>query len=153
MKIFSSSIIYFLSFTIFMQSALFGSGLFAYFLQKQAVYCSCNHSSKKEIHTSDNPNKEDHEFHRKNSSRMKLMTDDLNLPDCHKAKAGETHLCSCKKSKKAFETTYSQVSAFYILLHQNPIFRSDFLYSYFLPIRMDMPGSAHDLQLLKPPRV
>ncbi|MCE9501788.1 MAG: hypothetical protein K8R21_15000 [Leptospira sp.] len=153
MKILRSVIVYFLSIAIFVQSALFGSGLFACMLNEQAMYCSCNHSSKKEIHPSHRQNREDNEFRNKNRSGIKVTAGELNLPDCHKAKSGEVHLCACKKSKKSFETIFPQVTAFYTLGSATESIFGVILYSDIFNVRFLMSGSLHDPGLIKPPKI
>jgi len=80
------------------QAVFLNSGLFGYCLENGSKICECNHGSRKEIHK----NVEDEMFglekvavssHEEHKHSAKV------LPSCHSAKSGETHLCSCKKSK------------------------------------------------------
>ncbi|XDD42466.1 hypothetical protein AB3N58_14380 [Leptospira sp. WS60.C2] len=81
-----------------------GSGLLGYCLESNSKLCKCNHGSKKEKHG----NAEDKLFQDTQNVELKdsedsshSVTKELALkPSCHDAKAGEAHLCSCKKSKK-----------------------------------------------------
>lgn len=78
------------------QSLVFGSGWFCGLLAGEIKLCECNHGSQKEKHA----DSEDSRF------ETKLASDEgehshskPSLPDCHSAKSGETHKCSCKKAK------------------------------------------------------
>ena len=146
------SILYLLSVIIFEQSALFGSGLYAYFLHSQAVYCSCNHSSKKEIHSTHRQNQEDRNFNGNARIKADVAENIRNIPDCHAAKTGEVHFCACKKTKKSFEIIYSQFSPSYIFTPENSFIYAEILYADLLSQKATMTGSLHDPRLIKPPR-
>lgn len=86
------------------QSVFLGSGLLGFCLESASKICKCNHGSKKEIHK----NSEDELFTEasgqtdaSNSKTKKEKTSSHTVKaSCHDAKAGEAHLCSCKKNKK-----------------------------------------------------
>lgn len=93
------------------QSLIFGSGWFCGLLAGEIKLCECNHGSGKEKHAA----AEDSRF------ENKLVSEDgdeehshSSLPDCHSAKSGETHKCSCKKAKdKASALSGSICAQFY----------------------------------------
>ncbi|EMY76665.1 putative lipoprotein [Leptospira weilii serovar Ranarum str. ICFT] len=102
---FSLSIL--LSASILFQALVFSSGLFGCILAEKAKICECNHGGKIQKHS----NEEDKRFSKKvRSDRRSLVSD--KLPNCHSAKSGEIHSCSCKKA----ENKLSQLSAFYSAL-------------------------------------
>ncbi|MCZ8342682.1 MAG: hypothetical protein O9301_06600 [Leptospira sp.] len=144
-----------LAIVFLVQSVFLGSGLLGFCLESASKICKCNHGSKKEVHKNaedelfaegsrgieSHANKENHE---KSSETVK--------PSCHDAKAGETHLCSCKKNKKeasnlrahhqvlvSFSTSFFLKSCIEIV--------SNYLSSQNLILE------GFSLSLLKPPRV
>ncbi|UPY77131.1 hypothetical protein FH581_014460 [Leptospira weilii] len=99
---FSLSIL--LSASILFQAIVFSSGLFGCILAEKAKICECNHGSKIQKHS----NAEDKNFSKKVLSENRTVVS-KKLPNCHSAKSGEIHVCSCKKT----ENKLSQLSAFY----------------------------------------
>ncbi|EMJ94530.1 LIC_11090 family protein [Leptospira alstonii] len=96
-----------LSASILFQAVVFSSGLFGCILAEKAKICECNHGSRIQKHS----NEEDKRFSKKvRSDRPSLSSD--KLPNCHSAKSGEIHSCSCKKA----ENKLSQLGAFYSAL-------------------------------------
>ncbi|EMN90301.1 hypothetical protein M9Y82_07910 [Leptospira weilii] len=102
---FSLSIL--LSASILFQAIVFSSGLFGCILAEKAKICECNHRSKIQKHS----NAEDKNFSKKVLSENRTVVS-KKLPNCHSAKSGEIHVCSCKKT----ENKLSQLSAFYSIL-------------------------------------
>ncbi|EQA62930.1 LIC_11090 family protein [Leptospira alexanderi] len=102
---FSLSIL--LSASILFQTIVFSSGLFGCILAEKAKICECNHRSKMQKHS----NEEDKSFSKKVLSGNRSVVS-KKLPNCHSAKSGEVHVCSCKKT----ENKLSQLSAFYSTL-------------------------------------
>ncbi|EKO76529.1 MULTISPECIES: LIC_11090 family protein [Leptospira] len=96
-----------LSASVLFQTIVFSSGLFGCILVEKAKICECNHGSKLQKHS----NKEDKNFSKKVRSENRAVVS-KKLPNCHSAKSGEVHACSCKKT----ENKLSQLSAFYSTL-------------------------------------
>ena len=78
------------------QMVFFGSGLYGVMLEGEALLCSCNHASAKEVHH----NAEDSGFRRNSHLKMASQGGESMKESCHSAKKGETHLCQCKKANK-----------------------------------------------------
>ncbi|WP_061223372.1 LIC_11090 family protein [Leptospira weilii] len=102
---FSLSIL--LSASILFQAIVFSSGLFGCILAEKTKICECNHTSRIQKHS----NEEDKNFSKKVLSENRAVVS-KKLPNCHSAKSGEVHVCSCKKT----ENKLSQLSAFYSIL-------------------------------------
>lgn len=136
----------FLSVSILFQALVFSSGLFGCILAEKAKICECNHGSKKQKHSDD----EDKRFSKK--ARSGGETDvSAALPNCHSAKSGETHACSCKKT----ENKLSQLSAFYSALF-SPVQFSGLKHktevSHIINLEYSDLGIHSPFSLLKPPR-
>ncbi|WCL49204.1 LIC_11090 family protein [Leptospira sp. GIMC2001] len=162
-----------LSLCLLFQCLVFSSGLFGFILSEGAKICQCNHSSKKEKHVSaedeifaSKPVIGDKAINRQTISSNKSMTaphsvqksqklnvlESDSLPSCHDSKAGEAHLCNCKKSEKTAQMLLSHRQTFFI--HRlseffNPKIDSIYTYSFFLISKMD----GYALSIFKPPRI
>ncbi|MCU0824129.1 MAG: hypothetical protein MUF77_05755 [Leptospira sp.] len=137
------------------QSVFLGSGLLGFCLESASKICTCNHGSKKEVHKnsedalfaegSKGSEAQDHSNHNEEKQSQTVK------PTCHDAKAGETHLCSCKKSKKEA----SNLRAHHQVLVSDRasfILKSSIeIISYFLPSE-NLTLEGFSLSLLKPPR-
>ncbi len=143
-----------LAIVFLVQSVFLGSGLLGFCLESASKICKCNHGSKKEVHKNgedelfaegsrgieSHANKENHE---KSSETVK--------PSCHDAKAGETHLCSCKKNKK--EASNLRAHHQVLVSVQGSFFIGSVaeIFSIFLPSE-NLLLEGYSLSLLKPPR-
>lgn len=132
-----------------------GSGLLGYCLESNSKICKCNHGSKKEKHS----NSEDQLFLDKQSVNLSASYDpnhshtkELALkPNCHDAKNGEAHLCSCEKKKK---------DAMSLRMHHQTMDRPNFTFVLTVPILFsylvfESPSTLEDGKktiLLRPPR-
>ncbi|MGJ4731538.1 LIC_11090 family protein [Leptospira levettii] len=132
-----------------------GSGLLGYCLESNSKICKCNHGSKKEKHS----NSEDQLFLDKQSVNLSASYDpnhshtkELALkPNCHDAKNGEAHLCSCEKKKK---------DAMSLRMHHQTMDRLNFTFVLTVPILFsylvfESPSTLEDGKiptLLRPPR-
>ncbi|MCW7507008.1 hypothetical protein ND816_04130 [Leptospira levettii] len=132
-----------------------GSGLLGYCLESNSKICKCNHGSKKEKHS----NSEDQLFLDKQSVNLSASYDpnhshtkELALkPNCHDAKNGEAHLCSCEKKKK---------DAMSLRMHHQTMDRPNFTFGLMVPILFsylvfESPSTLEDGKktiLLRPPR-
>ncbi|TGL51516.1 hypothetical protein EHQ59_11540 [Leptospira kemamanensis] len=132
-----------------------GSGLLGYCLESNSKICKCNHGSKKEKHA----NSEDQLFQEKQSTKISTSdntnhshTKEIALkPSCHDAKAGEAHLCSCKKKKK---------DATSLRMHHQTMDRPSFTLGLSIPMMFsytiyESPSTLEDGKiptLLRPPR-
>ncbi|MBL0955066.1 MAG: hypothetical protein IBJ01_09895 [Leptospira sp.] len=146
----------FLTLVLTTQFFFLGSGLLGFCLESNSKICKCNHGSKKEKHT----NSEDQLFQEKQSGKISTSdetnhshTKELALkPSCHDAKAGEAHLCSCKKKKK---------DAMSLRMHHQTLDRPDFTFGLTVPILFsylvfESPSTLEDGKLptlLRPPRL
>ncbi len=109
----------FLLLILLSQSLFLGSGLLGVCLENQSKICKCNHGSRKEVHSS---HKDDSLFSAKQKriptkSASNSSYEEEISANCHTAKAGEQHTCSCKKKKDSLArlSIYHQVwiSCFY----------------------------------------
>lgn len=133
------------------QFLFLGSGLLGYCLESQAKICTCNHGSKQEKHQ----NAEDKLFARDLSpthTEDEQETREKTLkPNCHSAKAGESHLCSCKKSKKealSLRNHHQTLSMGEVMVWVRP--EPIILFSFTFPFLES--GAEFPLRLLRPPR-
>lgn len=138
------------------QFLFLGSGLLGYCVESASKICQCNHGSKKEKHgnTEDQLFSEDKETSVAvtSSHDHQSSTHETLKPSCHDAKAGEAHLCSCKKQKKdavslrMHHQTMDRPSLTNILVPS-----SDIIYTM-----TESPSTLLDgkiLTLLRPPRI
>ncbi|XDD49113.1 hypothetical protein AB3N59_11825 [Leptospira sp. WS92.C1] len=138
---------FYLSVSILFQAILFSSGLFGCILSEKAKICECNHGSKIQKHA----NKEDSRFSKKAHSNLALSSPQK-LPNCHSAKSGEQHACSCKKA----ENKLSQLSAFYSHLFSSDRHRIPNPISSLIQIVTFQDfnsGIDFSFSLLKPPQI
>jgi hypothetical protein len=132
-----------------------GSGLLGYCLESNSKICKCNHGSKKEKHH----NPEDKLFGEKPNSKLSA-TDETNhahtkelalKPNCHDAKEGEAHLCSCKKNKK---------DAMSLRIHHQTMDKPSISFGFAIPTLFfytieESPSTLKEgkiLTILRPPR-
>lgn len=141
---FSLSIL--LSTSILFQAIVFSSGLFGCILVEKAKICECNHGSKMQKHS----NEEDKNFSKKVLSENRSVVSKT-LPNCHSAKSGEVHVCSCKKT----ENKLSQLSAFYSILFsqkQGSDIEHHFDFIQIIILEYSNSGILSFFYPLKPPR-
>ncbi|MCB1176600.1 MAG: hypothetical protein KDK36_03370 [Leptospiraceae bacterium] len=84
-----------LIFSVLVNSIILESANLGLTSLKSSIICTCNHNSKKEIHSKKNKSvllKSDLEKIGLGLKSKKLF------PDCHSANSGEKHICSCKKT-------------------------------------------------------
>lgn len=138
------------------QFLFLGSGLLGYCLESNSKICHCNHGSKKEKHG----NAEDKLFSEGKTESLSSAhvdnhqtTKELALkPNCHEAKDGEVHLCSCKKKKK---------DALSLRSHHQTMDRPNLAFGFTVPsvIFYTINESSSTLEdgriptLLRPPRI
>lgn len=138
------------------QFLFLGSGLLGYCLESNSKICHCNHGSKKEKHG----NAEDKIFAEGNATSVTSAdsfdhqtTKELALkPNCHEAKDGEAHLCSCKKKKK---------DALSLRSHHQTMDRPNLAFGFAVPSVIfytiyESPSTLEDGRiptLLRPPRI
>lgn len=112
-------------FAILSQSLVYDSGLC--YMRKFRQICTCNHNSKKEIHSR------------------------VSKSDCHDAKK-ITHICSCKKNKNPNELSNLIKQTFLLSTIQNNLFI--YLTKYILPTPYLISNlKGYQLTLIKPPRI
>lgn len=87
--------------TVFIQIAFLQSGLLGTCLEKITAICHCNHGTKKEVHAA-HPEDSRFETKEKGISIKQTSLSAKVMPNCHSAKNGETHACSCSKKKERF---------------------------------------------------
>jgi len=124
----------FVVFAVIFQSLFVANGLLGICIMEAKALCTCNHSSKKEIHSNpEDVNFSSKSIQYKNSKAQSLplvkehssmesnsAPDSHNqnataklLPDCHSAKSNEAHLCSCKKQKQSSESLNPHLQSFF----------------------------------------
>ncbi len=135
--------------TVLIQIAFLQSGLLGTCLEKITAICQCNHGSRKEVHA----NPEDSRFKAKKGISAKQSNVSATvLPNCHSAKNGETHACSCSKKKERFSELKIQSQIWNTLFDLVSISsKQDLLYSLnepSLPLRI-----GQGLSLDRPPKV
>lgn len=124
--IFKALLTFILNFSILSQSLIYDSG-FCY-MRKFRQVCTCNHNSKKEIHS-------------KVSGKS----------DCHDANK-KTHICSCKKTKNPNEISNLIKQTFFIANLESNFFihLTKYTVSNSSPV-VDLSG--YKLTLIKPPKL
>jgi hypothetical protein len=154
------------------QSLFVANGLLGICIMESKELCTCNHSSKKEIHS----NPEDTIFipgsKQKQVIQYKFQKPQANtladqdishkshhegesakvLPNCHSAKSGELHLCSCKKQKQSAESLNPHLQSFYTYTAYSiskPLFQIEIL--RILNRTILLSGSTEDH--FKPPKL
>jgi hypothetical protein len=111
-----------LTITVLFQSVFISSGLFGTYLLENKKLCTCNHNSPNEVHAK----LEDRIFAQDKLAISLYSTDhssehsehDHNAiqetsPNCHSAKIGEAHICSCKKQESASYSLIPHLQFFY----------------------------------------
>ena len=158
--------------SVVFQSLFVANGLLGICIMESKELCTCNHSSKKEIHT----NPEDTIFtpgsNQKQVIQYKVQKPQPNtladqdmshnnhqegesakvLPNCHSAKLGELHLCSCKKQKQSAESLNPHLQSFYTYTAYSiskPLFQIEIL--RILNRTILLSGSTEDH--FKPPKL
>jgi hypothetical protein len=126
-NIFQTVVISFISISaILSQSLIYDSGLC--YMRNIRQICTCNHNSKKEIHS-------------ENSKKT----------DCHDAKK-TSHICSCKKNKNPNELSNLIKQTFFLSRIENTLFIH--LTKYILPTPNLISNlKGYRLILIKPPRL
>ena len=144
MKVFTSFILLFFMF----QTVLFGSGLYGVILEGEALLCTCNHASEKEVHQ----NEEDKMF---KSSLTKTIQhhehEEKVKPSCHSPKKGEAHLCDCKKANKKSEFIRSFIQNNYLKGEAQLLSpESVLLFTVQSPVSAEKCGYGHEVN--RPPK-
>jgi hypothetical protein len=112
-------------FAILSQSLIYDSGLC--YMRKFRQICTCNHNSKKEVHSQ------------------------VSKSDCHDS-TKVTHICSCKKNKNPNELSNLIKQTFFLSEIQNTLFIH--LTKYILPTPNLISNlKGYRLILIKPPRL
>ena len=110
---------------VFLQSIFIDSNCYS---SNKRVFCTCNHNSKKEIHS----------YISKTSN-------------CHDSISQKRHICSCKKPKNQSEiiNQLKQIK-FYINQYSitKPYFKTLYYFNYFLTLQ----NYNYIYKLIKPPR-
>lgn len=93
---------------VFLCKVLFlESGIFASAIYLQSQICECNHSSKKEMHSTTVVTHNEKLFQ---SALIPFQfTKNKKLPNCHTVKNKEIHICSCSKKKGSSNLLHSQL--------------------------------------------
>ena len=113
-------------FAVLSQSLIYDSGLC--FMRKVRQICTCNHNSKKEIHS---------------KSSVKS--------DCHDIKK-TVHVCSCKKTKNPNELSNLIKQTFFITTNTLSVLSIQ-LTHYIFPISNSISNhKGYQLTLIKPPK-
>jgi len=114
-------------FAILSQSLIYDSGLC--YMRKVRQICTCNHNSKKEIHS-------------KSSTKS----------DCHNLKK-TVHICSCKKTKNPNELSNFIKQTFLINTNTLSVISIQ-LTNYIFPVSNSISNhKGYQLTLIKPPRL
>lgn len=85
---------------VLVQVTFLQNGLLGTCLEQISSICQCNHGSRKEVHA----HSEDSHFQnpKKNTLKSTSSKSKNTLVNCHSAKPGEAHACSCSKKKGKF---------------------------------------------------